>query len=366
MLSNVLIAKFVDTIDKISRENHKNIPGLIMSSPGFGKTSTIEKYCEYKDYNLTTLIASQYSQDDILGIQSVSNGQLVRLAPAWFNALLEKSKNGKRNVLFLDELTTCDEFIQAPLLNLIFSRSLGIHKLPENTIIIAAGNYPEELNNVFSLTAPLVNRFVILNLTLGDYEMSEVLVNRFDKTQKKEDVEAYLGLTKTEKVYNVFKLKKFILENYPFTSARIKSSSRTGLVGFNSIRSLSNSMLFAEKYFENYDDNHWTRVVGDTLGVIYSRGSEIPIFIRDHLSDNIGKFKGEDNAPVTSLDSISKELKALLLKFNNRQDTKEDAERVAELIKNNYLTDDDRSLLARISSFSPSLRKVVEENETKF
>ncbi len=365
MFSNVLIAKFVDTIDKISRENHKNIPGLIMSSPGFGKTSTIEKYCEFKDYNLTTLIASQYSQDDILGIQSVSNGQLVRLAPAWFNALLEKSRNGKRNVLFLDELTTCDEFIQAPLLNLIFSRSLGIHRLPENTIIIAAGNYPEELNNVFSLTAPLVNRFVILNLTLKDYEMAEVLVNRFDQIQGK-DVEAYLGLTKKEKSYSILKLKRFILEHYPFTSARIKSSSRTGLVGFNSIRSLSNSMLFAEKYFENFDDTDWTRVVGDTLGVIYSRGSEIPIFIRDNLSDNIGKFKGEDTAPITSFESISKELRALLLKFNNRQDTKEDAAKVSELITNNSLTDDDRSLLARISSFSPSLRKVVEENEAKF
>lgn len=366
MLSNVLIAKFVDTIDRISRENHKNIPGLIMSSPGFGKTSTIEKYCEYKDYNLTTLIASQYSQDDILGIQSVSNGQLVRLAPAWFNALLEKSKNGKRNVLFLDELTTCDEFIQAPLLNLIATMSLGLHDLPSNTIIIAAGNYPEELNNVFSLAAPTVNRFLILNLRNEDYSMEEVMDNKFGKCEKG-DIEDYFGLKKGNKVaYNINKLKRFILESYPFTAARVKNSARTGLLGYISLRSLSYAMMFAEKYFQNYSDSHWTRVVGDTLGVIYSRGSDIPIFIRDHLSDNIGKFEGEDNSPVTSLYSISKELKALLLKFNNRQDTKEDAERVAELIKNNYLTDDDRSLLARISSFSPSLRKVVEENETKF
>ena len=82
MLSNRLIAKFIDVIDQISIENHRNVPGLIMSSPGSGKTSTVERYCEYRDYNLTSLIASQYSQDDILGIQSVSHGKLVRLTPA--------------------------------------------------------------------------------------------------------------------------------------------------------------------------------------------------------------------------------------------------------------------------------------------
>lgn len=364
MLSNRLIAKFIDVIDEISKENHENVPGLIMSSPGSGKTSTVEKYCEYRDYNLTTLIASQYSQDDILGIQSVSGGKLVRLTPAWFNDLMERSKNGKRNVLFIDELTTCDEFIQAPLLNLIFSRNLGLSRLPENTIIVAAGNYSEDLNNVFSMTAPLVNRFLILNLTLDDYSVENVLDNEFKKQCSGDGVKTFLGLERNgEKLYNINKLKRFIRSSYPFTMARVKNSAKSGLLGFLSPRSLTNAMMFAEKYFEFYQDFYWTRVVGDTLGYIYSRGSDIPIYIRDNLKDNLGRFQGIDPDPVR--EEKKESLKPILMKFNNREDTTEDASRLKSYLKSNSLSEDDRSLIARVASFSPRLKGIIEEYEIK-
>ena len=363
MLSNRLIAKFIDVIDQISIENHRNVPGLIMSSPGSGKTSTVERYCEYRDYNLTSLIASQYSQDDILGIQSVSHGKLVRLTPAWFDDLIERAKNGRRNVLFLDELTTCDEFIQAPLLNLISTGSLGLHKLPENTIIIAAGNYSEELNNVFSLTAPTVNRFLILNVSPEDYSMQEVMTSEFDKAQNGK-VEGYFGLERgKEKIYKINKLKKFILKSYPFTPARVKNSTKVGLLGFISPRSLTNTMLFAEKYFEMYQDSNWVRVVGDTLGYIYSRGSDIPMYIRDNLNDNLGLFMGEDEEPIKK--TTGKNLKSILMKFNNREDTKEDADNLRSYLKSNSLSEDDRSLIARVASFSPRLKSIIDEYEIK-
>lgn len=200
MKINQLIAKFVDTLNNLSLRGIY-IPGLIMSSPGAGKTSTLEMYAKLKDYNLVSLIASQYSSDDILGIQSVQNGTLCKLTPSWFNNLKKLSENGKRTILFIDEITTCDEFIQSPLLNLIFNKSLGEESLPDNCFIVAAGNYSEELNGAFSVTAPLINRFMILNLSDADYSMNEILQNTF-RNLKVEDYPEFLDLTKDSPYYD--------------------------------------------------------------------------------------------------------------------------------------------------------------------
>ena len=144
MRSNVLISRFVNTLDSMDQAG-KRIPGLLLSHPGFGKTSTIRMFAEYKNYNCVELIPSQYAPDDVVGIQVYENGSLVRKEPAWFRKVLASAKE-KRTILFIDEITTCNPYIQGPLLDLIFSRSIGEAKLPENVFIIAAGNYSIDLN----------------------------------------------------------------------------------------------------------------------------------------------------------------------------------------------------------------------------
>lgn len=271
MLSNRKIARFVDCLDRISQQG-KDVPGLIMSSPGYGKTSTIEMFCELKDYNLTTLIASQYAPDDILGLQVKDGDKLKRLPPAWFNDLIELSQNGKRNVLFIDEITTCDEFIQAPLLNLIFSRTLGGHKLPTNTIIVAAGNYVEELNGAFRMTLPLINRFLILNLYQQDYDFSEVILNQFDELKGKsyEDKSKYLGLNETAST-PYWDLKAIVdtLNRNILQQERVigsTNSAQDGLLGFVSIRSVTYCLLYLSVFCNTYSSYDWVNIVGDTLG----------------------------------------------------------------------------------------------------
>ena len=121
MRSNVLISRFVNTLDSMDQAG-KRIPGLLLSHPGFGKTSTIRMFAEYKNYNCVELIPSQYAPDDVVGIQVYENGSLVRKEPAWFRKVVDKAEE-KRTILFIDEITTCNPYIQGPLLDLIFSRS---------------------------------------------------------------------------------------------------------------------------------------------------------------------------------------------------------------------------------------------------
>ena len=126
MRSNVRIARFLRTLDLMDQAGDR-VPGLMLSHAGFGKTSTVRLYANYYDYNCIELVPSQYSADDIVGVQvyDTAVNHLVRKAPSWFRRLKETvASNGKRTILFIDEITTCNPFIQGPLLDLIFSRSI--------------------------------------------------------------------------------------------------------------------------------------------------------------------------------------------------------------------------------------------------
>jgi len=291
MKANEYIGQFLETLDNLDK-NGQHVPGMIVSSPGFGKTSTIEKWCKYHDYNLTTLIASNFSADDILGLQAVNNGELKRLTPSWFNEMQTLSKNKKRNVLFLDEIGACDAYIQSPLFNLIFNHDLAGKKLPDNTLILAAGNYSDELGNAFKMTAPLVNRFMILNLTNDDFSLMEILDGGIRDIKSDEELAEYIGINEhKDKKYNFERFKNWVRDNkseFKFGKAEFTDDTAMGgLLGFTSLRSFSYSMMFSEAYMGKFSDNIWMRVVGDTLGISNKREGKP---MRDILKINEDNF----------------------------------------------------------------------------
>ena len=336
MQANINIARTLRIVDDLDKEGIR-IPLLIMSHPGFGKTTTVRKYCELYDYNLVTVIPSQSAPDDILGIQSVKNGELTRLTPSWFNRILRIMENKKRTILFLDEITTTDPYTMGPLLDLIFSRSLGEKTLPDNVLIIAAGNYSKDLNNVFKMSAPLVNRFLILNLWNEDYDLSEVLEGTIN-TIKKENLKDFLGVDSTLKnqVYSYEAFKNWIKSSREigFGKSEFEEDDRFGLINFTSIRSLSYSLKFMEKYVSIYPDGLWMRVVGDTLGTSYKREGKL---LREILEMNEINFRNtERNAGKNPYKSVSDCCNHLL-----KADLPdiEDLRYLYEIVKNTSATD---------------------------
>ena len=271
MRSNVRIARFLRTLDLMDQAGDR-VPGLLLSHAGFGKTSTVRLYSNYYDYNCIELVPSQYSADDIVGVQvyDTEANQLIRKAPSWFRRLKETvASNGKRTILFIDEITTCNPYIQGPLLDLIFSRSIGEEKLPDNVMVIAAGNYASDLNGEFTMSSPLVNRFVLLNLSEDDFDVKETLDGAFRNLKTPEDIEKFLELDKDKYLaynYDAFIEWLYSSNNVGFGRYVPEEVAGLGLLGFTSTRSLDFSTRFAKKYMEMYSDNSWMRVVGDTLG----------------------------------------------------------------------------------------------------
>lgn len=160
------------------------VPVLIMSNPGLGKSTSVEMFAEVRDYHLTLLRGNSTSPEEVLGFDVFDNTikdakSTKHLRPTWFAEILEVAEKGGKTLLFLDEITTCHSAIQAALLHLVFERKVGSERLPEDTLIVSAGNYAQNLSNSMEMLPPLMNRFMIFNIT-PDYTDLDTFLCKFD------------------------------------------------------------------------------------------------------------------------------------------------------------------------------------------
>ena len=74
-------------------------------------------------------------------------------------------------VLFLDEMNSAAPSVQAAAYQLILNRRVGTYKLPDNVMIVAAGNREADKGVTYRMPAPLANRFIHLELAVdfGDW-----------------------------------------------------------------------------------------------------------------------------------------------------------------------------------------------------
>ena len=71
-------------------------------------------------------------------------------------------------VLFLDEMNGAAPAVQASAYQLILNRKVGEYELPDNVVVVAAGNRESDKGVTYRMPAPLQNRFVHLEMRV-DY-----------------------------------------------------------------------------------------------------------------------------------------------------------------------------------------------------
>ena len=67
-------------------------------------------------------------------------------------------------VLFLDEMNSAPPAVQAAGYQLILNRRVGKYKLPDNVVIVAAGNRDSDKGVTYRMPMPLANRFVHIEM----------------------------------------------------------------------------------------------------------------------------------------------------------------------------------------------------------
>lgn len=160
------------------------IPTLLLANPGTGKSSTVELFSKVRGYELILLRGNSESAETILGYDvaptdTSKENSTKHLRPEWFQNILNNSAAGKKTLLFLDEITTATEYVQAALLHLIFERKVGAERIPDDTLIVSAGNYASNLSNSMIMLPPLMNRFMIYNIVPGASDL-DTFLNKYD------------------------------------------------------------------------------------------------------------------------------------------------------------------------------------------
>ena len=144
----------------------KNIsPIMVWGAPGVGKSESVYNIARELEQKLVKKVAvldvrlSLFNPVDLRGIPSANADKTaaVWLKPEIFNF---DDSDEVINILFLDELSTCSAAVQACAYQITLDRKIGEHKLPDNVLVIAAGNRKEDKSVSIQMPKALANRMM--------------------------------------------------------------------------------------------------------------------------------------------------------------------------------------------------------------
>lgn len=131
------------------------VPVLLLGDPGIGKSSFVRGIASNQDLLCETVLGSIREPADLAGLPVVTEQGVVLDPPAWAKRLAAADAG----YLFLDELTTCPDTVQAAMLAVALDRTVGDLRLGPEVRIVAGANPPDTAAGGYELAAPLANRF---------------------------------------------------------------------------------------------------------------------------------------------------------------------------------------------------------------
>ena len=223
----------------ILRAFSKKRPIFLWGPPGIGKSDIVAQVTNtLPNSHLIDIRLSLWEPTDIKGIPyfDSNTGTMVWGAPSELPTE-EFAAQYDNIVVFFDEMNSAAPAVQAAAYQLILNRRVGQYKLPDNVIIVAAGNREADKGVTYRMPAPLANRFVHLEMAVAFDDWFQWAVdNNIHK-----DVVGFLTFSKKDL--------------YDFDP---KSPSRS----FATPRSWS----FVSELLEDDDDNTTTDLVSGSVG----------------------------------------------------------------------------------------------------
>lgn len=143
----------------------KNIPSVMLwGPPGVGKSQAVRQIAKRleksgKKVKVTDVRLLLFNPIDLRGIPTANADKTlaVWLKPQIFD--MDAGK-GTVNILFLDEISSAPQSVQAAAYQITLDRTVGEHKLPDNCIVIAAGNRMTDRSVVYKMPKALSNRLM--------------------------------------------------------------------------------------------------------------------------------------------------------------------------------------------------------------
>lgn len=165
--------------DQINFYIQNGMSFMLHGPSGVGKSQRVKEI----DPDLTSItLCNGILPEDVIGktiypngvgADGVSGG--VWVPPKWYTDLCRKCETepDKQHVLFIDEVTNARETTQSLIYHVALEKSIaqGVGKLPNNAVVVLAGNSKEESGAAYNMPAPLFRRLshIYLDLNIQDW-----------------------------------------------------------------------------------------------------------------------------------------------------------------------------------------------------
>lgn len=278
---------------------------MLWGPPGVGKSQGVRQVAAQiqqatgKIVEVTDVRLLLFNPVDLRGIPTANADKTlaVWLKPKIFQ--LDESSE-KINILLLDEISAAPPSVQAAAYQITLDRTIGEHKLPENCIVIAAGNRTNDKSVAYKMPKALANRLCHLDVysnadswkewalksnihekVIGFIEYKPEMLSDFDA---KEESNSFATARSWEMVSNILNvISDKIEDNYPLIA---------GCVGEK-----------AAKEFKNWDEIYTNvpapelifkgehKIVPQMPAILFALSSGIVAYARKNQDKN-----GIDNA----------------------------------------------------------------------
>lgn len=146
---------------------------MLWGPPGVGKSQAVHAMARRieEQTGRTTVVKDVrlllFNPIDLRGIPTANKDKTLAiwLKPKIFE--LDESDE-KVNIIFMDEITAASTSVQSAALQITLDRAIGEHRLPNNCIVIAAGNRVKD-SVAYKMPRALTNRMLNILVT-NDYE----------------------------------------------------------------------------------------------------------------------------------------------------------------------------------------------------
>ena len=143
---------------------------MLWSPPGVGNSDAvrqiaaqIEHSCGKKVY-VTDVRLMLFNPIDLRGIPTANDDKTLAV---WLRPQIFDMDGGDDivNILFLDEISAAPQSVQAAAYQITLDRTIGEHRLPDNCIVIAAGNRVTDRSVAYKMPKALANRLMHIEVS---------------------------------------------------------------------------------------------------------------------------------------------------------------------------------------------------------
>ena len=152
-----------------------SVPSVMLwGAPGVGKSQAIRQLGRGieeqtgKRVVVTDVRLLLFNPIDLRGIPTANEDKTLAV---WLKPRIFQMDASDRvvNILFLDELSAAPQSVQAAAYQITLDRVIGEHRLPDNCIVIAAGNRTTDKSVAFKMPKALANRVLHIDVE-GSFE----------------------------------------------------------------------------------------------------------------------------------------------------------------------------------------------------